>query len=110
MKVGAFAGEVVATASTTLEAAAPFAASISFSNLDVQKALEAQKAKAAGIVRGALGGNINVAGKTGAFDEMKPTFKGDGKLTLINGKLVGINVGGEALKKVQNLPAIGDLV
>ncbi len=110
MKVGAFAGEVVATADAPLEAGAPFTASISFSNLDVQKALEAQKAKAAGIVRGALGGNINVTGKTGAFDEMKPTLKGDGKLTLINGKLIGINVGGEALKKVQNLPAIGDLV
>lgn len=110
MKLGAFAGEVVATASTTLEAGAPFAASVSFSNLDVQKALEAQKAKAAGIVRGSLGGNLNVSGKSGAFDEMKPTLKGDGKLMLTNGKLVGVNLGGETLKKVQNLPAIGDLV
>jgi hypothetical protein len=41
---------------------------------------------------------------------MKPTMKGDGRLVLTNGKLIGVNVGGSALKKVQNLPAIGDLV
>ena len=41
---------------------------------------------------------------------MKPTLKGSGKLTLVNGKLVGVNVGGQALKKVQHLPAIGNLV
>ena len=29
---------------------------------------------------------------------------------MTNGKLVGVNVGGQALKKVQNLPAIGNLV
>jgi hypothetical protein len=41
---------------------------------------------------------------------MKPTFKGAGSLVLTNGKLVGVNIGGQALKKVQNLPAIGNLV
>src|SRR5262249_40061890 len=66
--------------------------------------------KAAGIVRGALGGNVNFWAVAGPFDRMKPTMKGDGKLMLTNGKLVGINIGGETLKKVQNLPAIGDLV
>ena len=85
-------------------------ASISFTNLDVQQALDSQKSKAAGTVRGTLGGKIKVSGKTGTFDEMKPTLKGDGNLTLTNGKLIGVNVGGQALKKVQNLPAIGNLV
>ena len=85
-------------------------ASISFTNLDIQQALDSQKSKAAGTVRGTLGGNIKVSGKTGTFDEMKPTLRGNGNLTLTNGKLVGVNVGGQALKKVQNLPAIGNLV
>ena len=85
-------------------------ASISFTNLDIQQALDSQKSKAAGTVRGTLGGNIKVSGKTGSFDEMKPTLKGNGNLTLTNGKLVGVNVGGQALSKVQNLPAIGNLV
>jgi len=41
---------------------------------------------------------------------MKPTLKGSGKLVLTNGKLIGVNIGGQALKKVQHLPAIGNLV
>src|SRR5208337_4563321 len=110
LKLKAFSGDIVATGSTRLEASAPMQASISFTNLDVQQALESQKSKAAGTVRGSLGGNINVSGTTGSFDEMKPTLRGKGKLTLVNGKLVGVNVGGQALRKVQNLPAIGNLV
>jgi uncharacterized protein involved in outer membrane biogenesis len=110
LKIKAFSGDVVATADVRLEPASPFTASISFTNLDIQQMLDAQKAKAAGIVRGTLGGNMNVSAKTGSFDEMKPTMKGAGKLVLTNGKLMGVNIGGEALKKVQNLPAIGDLV
>jgi uncharacterized protein involved in outer membrane biogenesis len=110
LKIKAFAGDVVATANVMLENGAPFRASISFTNLDVRQALDSQKAKAAGTVRGTLGGNVNVSAKVGGFDEMKPTIKGDGKLVLTNGKLIGVNIGGEALKKVQNLPAIGALV
>jgi uncharacterized protein involved in outer membrane biogenesis len=110
LKVKAFSGEIVATGDTRLEAVAPVTASISFSNLDIQQALDAQKSKAAGTVRGSLGGSINVTGKTGSFDEMKPTLKGDGRLMLTDGKLVGVNIGGQALKKVRKLPAIGSLV
>jgi len=110
LKFKAFAGDIAATGSTRLEASAPMQASISFTNIDVQQALAAQKSKAAGTVRGSLGGNIKVSGTTGSFDEMKPTLRGNGKLNLVNGKLVGVNVGGTALKKVQNLPAIGNLV
>src|SRR5208282_6071854 len=99
LKLKAFSGAIVATGNTRLEPAAPMEASISFTNIDLQQALDSQKSKAAGIVRGALGGNIAVTGKTGSFDEMKPTLKGSGKLNLVNGKLVGVNVGGQALKK-----------
>jgi uncharacterized protein involved in outer membrane biogenesis len=110
LKLKAFAGDIVATGDTRLEPSAPMEASISFTNLDVQQALAAQKAKAAGTVRGTLGGNINLTGKVGPFDQMKPTLKGSGKLVLTNGKLIGVNIGGQALKKVQHLPAIGNLV
>ena len=110
LRLKAFAGDIVATGTTRLEASAPMEASISFTNLDIQQALDSQKSKAAGTVRGTLGGNIKVSGKTGTFDEMKPTIRGNGNLTLTNGKLIGVNIGGQALKKVQNLPAIGNLV
>jgi uncharacterized protein involved in outer membrane biogenesis len=110
LRLKAFSGDIVATGNTRLEASAPMQASISFTNLDVQQALDSQRSKAAGTVRGTLGGKINVSGKTGTFDEMKPTLRGNGNLTLTNGKLIGVNIGGQALKKVQNLPAIGNLV
>jgi uncharacterized protein involved in outer membrane biogenesis len=110
LRLKAFSGDIVATGDTRLEASAPMEASISFTNLDIQQALDSQKSKAAGTVRGTLGGRIKVSAKTGTFDEMKPTLRGNGNLTITNGKLVGINVGGQALKKVQNLPAIGNLV
>jgi uncharacterized protein involved in outer membrane biogenesis len=110
LKLKAFSGDIVATGNTQLEPAAPIEASISFTNIDVQQALESQKSKAAGTVRGRLGGNVKVSAKSGTFDEMKPTFRGNGQLTMTNGKLVGINIGGSALKKVNNLPAIGNLV
>ncbi|MFZ0680355.1 AsmA family protein, partial [Candidatus Binatus sp.] len=110
LRLKAFSGDIVATGNTRLEASAPMEASISFTNLDVQQALDSQKSKAAGTVRGTLGGKINVSGKTGTFDQMKPTFRGNGNLTLTNGKLIGVNIGGQALKKVQHLPAIGNLV
>jgi uncharacterized protein involved in outer membrane biogenesis len=110
LRLKAFSGDIVATGNTRLETSAPMEASISFTNLDIQQALDSQKSKAAGTVRGTLGGRIKVSGKTGTFDEMKPTLRGNGNLTMTNGKLVGVNVGGQALKKVQNLPAIGNLV
>jgi len=110
LKLKAFSGDIAATGNTQLEAGAQMAASISFTNIDVQQALEAQKSKAARTVRGSLGGNINVTGMTGGIGEMKPALKGSGKLTLVNGKLVGVNIGGQALKKVQHLPAVGNLV
>ena len=110
LKLKAFAGDIVATGNTRMEASAPMEASISFTNIDIQQALDSQKSKAAGTVRGTLGGNIKVGAKIGTFDEMKPTLRGNGSLTMTNGKLVGVNVGGQALKKVQNLPAIGNLV
>jgi uncharacterized protein involved in outer membrane biogenesis len=109
-KVKAFSGDIAGTGDTRLEAGAPMAASIDFSGIDVQQALNSQKSKAAGTVRGTLGGNINLTATIGSFGQMKPTMKGSGRLTLVNGKLVGVNVGGQALKKVQHLPAIGKLV
>jgi uncharacterized protein involved in outer membrane biogenesis len=110
LKIKAFSGDIAATANARLEPSGPFAASINFTNLDIQQMLDAQKAKAAGTVRGTLSGNMNVSAKSGSFDDMKPTMKGDGRLMLTNGKLIGVNIGGSALKKVQNLPAIGNLV
>jgi uncharacterized protein involved in outer membrane biogenesis len=110
LHLNAFSGEIAATGYTMIGAPTPSHASISFSNLDIQKAAESQKMKVADVVRGSLGGNANLSAVPGPFDQMKSTFKGAGKLVLTNGKLVGVNVGAQTLSKIDNLPVVGSLV
>jgi uncharacterized protein involved in outer membrane biogenesis len=110
LRVGAFGGQVVATAEAHLTQDSPFSASVAMANLDVQQALKSQKMKAADKVQGILTGNVQVSGKSGKFDQMKQTLNGNGKVELMQGKLVGINVVATALKKVDKLPVIGKLV
>jgi len=110
LKMAAFNGRIVATAETQLAPAAPFSTSLALANVDVQQALASQKAKAADKVRGLLTGNLQLSGTTGKFDDIKQTIVGNGKILLMQGKLVGINVAATALKKVDKLPGIGNLV
>ncbi|HUO04039.1 MAG TPA: AsmA family protein [Candidatus Binataceae bacterium] len=110
LSVDAFSGHVSGTGGAGLTPGSDFSASTSFTNLDLKQAMESQDLKAAETVRGTIGGNINLSGKAGSIDAMKPTLNGTGQLTLTNGKLIGVNVGAQALKKVNNLPVIGDLV
>ena len=110
LRLNAFSGAIAATAVTELAPNAPFTTSVNVSNIDIQQVLAAEKAKAAGMVRGLLTGGANVSGALGSFDQMKPTFRGNGRASVASGKLVGINVGADALKKIPKLPAIGDLI
>ncbi|MFZ1887349.1 MAG: AsmA family protein [Candidatus Binataceae bacterium] len=110
LKVGAFSGQISATGETQLTASAPFNASVAADNVDVQQALVSQNSKAAQKVRGLLTGNLQISGTSGKFDQIKPTLAGNGKILLLQGKLVGINVASTALKKVNKLPGIGKLV
>ncbi|HEY6419152.1 MAG TPA: AsmA-like C-terminal domain-containing protein [Candidatus Binataceae bacterium] len=111
LKVGAFGGTILATGNAGLDADGLFNAAIDAANIDLQQALESQKSKAAGMIRGSLNAVVNVAGSNaGSFDQIKPTLKGNGRLAVANGKLVGVNVASDALKKVNNIPAVGTLV
>jgi AsmA family/AsmA-like C-terminal region len=110
LKLGAFDGTIDATAATDLKSDAPFTTTAKFQNLDVQKALESQKSKAAGIVRGILSGQAQISGVAGKFDQVKQTFDGNGRIELVKGKLVGVNVVADALRKVEKLPVVGNLL
>jgi uncharacterized protein involved in outer membrane biogenesis len=110
LKLNAFSGAIAATAETQLAPNAPFTTNVNVSNIDIQQVLAAQKAKAAGMVRGILTGGANVSGVVGNFDQMKPTFRGNGRASVANGKLVGINVGADALKKIPNIPGVGQII
>jgi len=110
LKVAAFGGTVGASGRATLSSAPSFDLKLRADGIDLQKALESQKAKAAETVRGNLTGNLQVFASGANFDAIRPTLRGVGAAKLDNGKLVGVNVVGQALKKVDNLPGIGALV
>jgi uncharacterized protein involved in outer membrane biogenesis len=110
LKLNAFSGAIAATAATEFKPNAPFTTNVNVSNIDIQQVLVAQKAKAAGTVRGILTGGANVSGVIGNFDQMKPTFRGNGRASVANGKLVGINVGADALKKIPKIPGVGQII
>jgi uncharacterized protein involved in outer membrane biogenesis len=110
LKLAAFGGSVGASGRATLDTVPRFDLKLSANQIDLQKALESQKAKAAETVRGNLTGNLQVFASGANFDAIRPTLRGVGAAKLDNGKLVGVNVVGQALKKVDNLPGIGALV
>jgi hypothetical protein len=110
LRLNTFDGTVGASGVANVTGDRNFNLKLTASNVDVQKALAAQKSKAADTLRGILTGNVQVAGAGSSFDQIKPTLHGIGGANLKNGKLVGINVVGQALQKVNNLPAIGRLV
>jgi AsmA protein len=105
-----FDGTVGASGVANLTSDRNFNLKLTTDNLNVHKALMAQKSKAADTLRGFLTSNVNVAGAGSNFDQIKPTLHGNGGLKLTKGKLVGVNVVAQALKKIDNLPAIGALV
>ena len=109
LTVETYGGSIGARADAALALPRPFHAAVNLNNIDLQQALTAQKAKAAEIVRGSLSGQVNAAGKGSNFEEIKPTLSGNGQIQMTNGKLLGVNVIGSAIKKINNLPAIGTL-
>ncbi len=110
VKFNAFGGTIAASAVATMTKARPFEATLNLDNIDLEKALASQKAKAAGTVRGSLSGRIQVSGRGATAAQIKPTLRGGGKAAIQNGKLVGVNVAALAMKKTKQIPGVGDLV
>lgn len=110
LKVDAFSGALAAAGTAQLGSVPSFNVAANLANINVQQVLASQKSKAAGQVQGLLTGNIQVAGRGSNFDEIKPTLAGNGRASVKDGKLIGINVAAEAMKKVQGIPGIDTLV
>lgn len=110
LKLDAYGGAIAASGQATMASEPQFNVVLNLANIDLHQALAAQKAKAADIVRGLLTGQIQVSGAGGKFDQIKSTLKGNGRASIRDGKLVGVNVVATALQKVDNIPGIGSLV
>jgi hypothetical protein len=110
LKFGAFDGSIGAAGVATIGAASAFSFKIDTQHVNMQKALDSQHSPAANTIRGNLTGNIQIAGQGKGLDQINPTMRGVGRARMDNGKLVGVNVVAQALKKVDNVPGIGALV
>lgn len=110
LKLGAFEGAIEAAGLATLGAAPAFDVRVNTQNVNLQQALASQHAKAADTIRGNLTATLQLAGQGKGFDQIKPTLRGSGRAKMDNGKLIGVNVVAQALKKVDNVPGIGALV
>lgn len=110
LSLGAFGGTITATAQAEFAAPPRFEVAANLNNVDLQQALASQKSKGAKTIRGVLTGNVQAAGAGRRFDQIKPTLAGGGKLTVRDGKLIGINVVATALQKTRKVPGIGELV
>jgi uncharacterized protein involved in outer membrane biogenesis len=109
-KLAAFNGTLDGNARATLTAAPVFNVGLSLHGIDLQQALVSQKSKAADTVRGQLTGQVRVAGRGDTFDKIKPTLRGNGQMSVAKGKLIGVNIGAQTLRKVQGLPGIDTLI
>jgi len=110
LKLAAFNGTLDGNARATLGTEPVFNVGLNMHGIDLQQALLSQKSKAADTVRGQLTGQVRVAGRGDTFDKIKPTLSGNGQMAVANGKLIGVNVGAQAIRKVQGLPGIDTLI
>jgi uncharacterized protein involved in outer membrane biogenesis len=110
LKFGAFDGSIGAAGIATIGAVPVFDFRIDAQNVNMQAALDSQHSKAANTIRGSLTGNLEIAGRGKGLDQVKPTMRGSGRARMDNGKLIGVNLVAQALKKVDNVPGIGALV
>jgi uncharacterized protein involved in outer membrane biogenesis len=110
LKVAAFSGTLDGNAQASFGAAPGFTTALNFHGINLQQALASQKSKASDMVRGLLTGQVRASGRGNSFDQIKPTLNGNGRISVNNGKLIGINVVAEAMRKVQGVPGIDTLV
>ena len=110
LKFGAFDGSIGTAGVATIGASPTFDFKVNAQNVNMQQALASQHSKAANTIRGSLTGNIQIAGEGKGLDQVKPTLRGSGRAQMDNGKLIGVNVVAQALRKVDNVPGIGALV
>ena len=110
MRLGAFNGALSASGTAMLGDVPEFALNLNAQNVDINSALQSQQSKSADMIRGILDAQLSVAGRGANLDAIKPTLTGNGRAQVHDGKLVGINLATEGLKKTKGIPGIGDLV
>ncbi len=110
LNVGVFGGSLTADADAVFGASPTFNIALGMKNLNVEQALRSQNIDAAGTVHGVLTGNIGASGSGTDWNRIKPTLRGSGRVSIANGKLVGVNIVADAINAVAAAPGVSQLV
>lgn len=110
LKLDAYGGSLSARGEVKLAAMPEFEVTADTQDLDLEQALRAQKAKAADTVRGRLTGKLSLSGRGSGFAQIKPSLNGQGRVVVSGGRLIGVNVAAQALRKISGIPQLGTLV
>ena len=110
LNLGVFGGSLTADADATLGDVPAFSVTLEMRNLNMEEALRSQNIDPAGRVRGFLTGNVAVSGSGTNWDRIRPTLRGSGRVSIADGKLMGVNIVADALNAVAAAPGVSQLV
>jgi uncharacterized protein involved in outer membrane biogenesis len=110
LNVRALGGSLAAAGSLALSDERPFDLTLEFERINLTDLLASQKSDAAEMVRGIATGRVQASGVGSGFETLKPRLRGGGRLAVADGKLIGVNVVADGLRRVENVPGIGALV
>jgi len=110
LNVGVFGGSLTADADALLGGVPTFNVTLGMRNLNMEQALRSQSIDAAGRVRGFLTGNVAASGSGANWDRIRPTLRGSGRVSIADGKLMGVNIVADALNAVAAAPGVSQLV
>jgi uncharacterized protein involved in outer membrane biogenesis len=110
LNVGMFGGSLRADADGAFGAVPTFSVTLGMRNLNIEEGLRSQNIDAAKTVHGLLSGNVAATGSGTTWDRIRPTLRGSGRVSIANGKLIGVNIVADALNAVAKAPGVSQLV
>lgn len=110
LNVGVFGGSLRADADVVFGASPTFNVTLAMQNLNMEQALRSQNIGAASTVHGLLTGNVAATGSGASWIRIRPTLRGSGRVSIANGKLVGVNIVADALNAVAKAPGVSQIM
>jgi uncharacterized protein involved in outer membrane biogenesis len=110
LDVDVFGGSLTADTDAVFGRVPTFNVTLVMRNLNMEQALRSQDIGAASTVHGFLTGNVEASGSGKDWNRIRPTIRGSGRVSIANGKLVGVNIVADALNAVARAPGVSQLV
>jgi uncharacterized protein involved in outer membrane biogenesis len=110
--LSAFGGSVEANGSIGVgeEAASDFDLRISTRGVDIKEVSAWTAPSADRLLGGTLDAGVNLRGSAGAWEQMRGTLDGNGKLSLRDGRIEDINVAEDVLHAITGVPGLSTLL